>query len=523
MKDTRKIAIYLRLSVEDDVSDGRDERLESNSIFNQRKMLLEYISNDDGLKGQEIEEFCDDGFSGTNMDRPGMQELLDQVKKGKIGCILVKDMSRFARDYIELGDYLNQIFPFMGVRFIAVNDHYDSREHEGSITPLDTAFQTLLYDLYSKDVSVKVKTSFQNKCANGEYVFGQVPFGYAKSRTEKNVVIVNEKEAVIVRHIFSLAEQGMGITQIAKALIREKTPTITQMRYPERMMAKENHTWSSTAVRTILNNRFYLGEMAYGKTVRKAVGSKGGLAVPKGEWKVIADHHEPLVTPEVFALVSSSRLEQSTRRKRPKHPLTGKIYCGGCGYSISYKPQGNSKFPNHFWCRKHSLLQIPDCCTYFNAAILEEIVLAELYRELMRRGDLIKQRESLEQFQREELHRLGRDMENSRMQYRSLQKEADVLYESYALKQMGVADYRSRADGIALQMQELTRKIEKAEQELARLTEEYHRPKQDMKDIIRFAEMKELTQEMVDVFIKKVTVYKGRRVEIEWNYALGEE
>lgn len=522
MRENRKTAIYLRLSIEDYAPGGRNYK-ESNSISSQRKMLMEYIGNDAELKGQEVAEFCDDGFSGTNMDRSGVQELLNQVKKGKIGCILVKDMSRFARDYIELGDYLNQIFPFMGVRFIAVNDHYDSREHEGSTTPLDTAFQTLLYDLYSKDVSVKVKTSFQNKCANGEYVFGQVPFGYAKSQIQKNMVIVNEQEAEIVRHIFSLAEQGLSSTQIAKVLIREQTPTITQMRCPERKMEREHHVWSNTAVRGILNNRFYLGEMAYGKSVRKSVGSKNGIAVPKEEWKVIPGHHEPLVTPEVFALVSSFRPEQSTKRTRPKHPLTGKIYCGGCGYSINYKPQGNSKSPNHFWCRKHSLLQISDCCTYFNAAILEEIVLTELYQELMRRGDLIKQRESLEQFQKEKLHKLGSKLEDCRMQRRSLQKEADALYESYALKQMGAADYRNRADEITLQMQEITGKIESTELILARLTEEYHRPKQDMKDIIRFSEMKELTQEMVDVFIKKVTVYKGKRVEIEWNYGLGEE
>lgn len=522
MRENKKIAIYLRLSIEDDAQEGRSYK-ESNSISSQRKMLMEYISNDADLKGQGVAEFCDDGFSGTNMDRPGVQELLNQVKKGRIGCILVKDMSRFARDYIELGDYLNQIFPFMGVRFIAVNDHYDSREHEGSTTPLDTAFQTLLYDLYSKDVSVKVKTSFQNKCAKGEYVFGQVPFGYVKSQTQKNTVIVNEQEAEIVRHIFSLAEQGLGSTQIAKALIREHIPTITQMRYPDRKMARENHAWSSTAVRGILNNRFYLGEMAYGKSVRKSVGSKDGIAVPKEEWKVIPNHHEPLVTPEVFALVSAFRPEQSTKRKRPKHPLTGKIYCGGCGYAINYKPQGNSKIPNHFWCRKHSLLQIPDCCTYFDAAILEEIVLTQIYQELMRRGDLIKQRESLEQFQKEELHKLGRELESFRIQHRSLQKEADTLYENYALKKMEAADYRNRADKITSQMQKIACKIENAELELARLMEEYHQPKQDMKDIIRFSEMKELTQEMVDVFIKKVTVYKGKRVEIEWNYALGEE
>ena len=526
MTDSRKIAIYLRLSIEDDALDGKasTEQRESNSISNQRKMLLDYIRNDAELMGQEVAEFCDDGFSGTNMDRPGLQEMLKQVKQSKISCILVKDMSRFARDYIELGDYLNQIFPFMGVRFIAVNDHYDSREHEGSTTPLDTAFQTLLYDLYSKDISVKVKTSFQNKCANGEYVFGQVPFGYAKSEIEKNTVIVNEKEAEIVRHIFSLAEKGMSSTQIAKELIAEHTPTITQMRYPERKMAKEHPAWSNTAVRRILNNRFYLGEMAYGKSVRKSVGSKNGIAVPKEEWKVITDHHEPLVTPEVFALASAYRPEQSTKRKREKHPLTGKIYCGGCGYAINYKPQrNNGKMPNHFWCRKHSLLQIPDCCTYFWGDILEEIVLTELYRELMRRGDLIKQRESIEQFQKEEWNRLNKELGNYRTQYRSLQTEKDTLYENYAVKQIEAGEYRSRADGIALQMQELSRKIEETELAFGRLTEEYNQPKQDMKEIIRFSQMEKLTQEAVDVFIKKVIIYRDKRVEIEWNYAFGEE
>ena len=192
-----KLAIYLRLSLEDAaIGDGLDKD-ESNSISSQRAMLHAYICSDRELREKEVLEFCDDGYSGTSMERPGMQRLLKEVKDNQIGCVIVKDMSRFSRDYIELGTYMNQIFPFMGVRFIAVNDHYDSRDHAGSTTPIDTAFQTLLYDLYSKDISVKVKASVENKCGNGEYVFGQVPFGYEKSRELKNTVVVNEKEAEI--------------------------------------------------------------------------------------------------------------------------------------------------------------------------------------------------------------------------------------------------------------------------------------------------------------------------------------
>ena len=174
---------------------------------------------------------------------------------------------------------MNQVFPFMGVDFISINDGYDSREQNGMPLAFDTAFQTLVYDLYSKDISVKIKSSIDSKYAAGEYVSRLLPLGYEKDKNVKNAVIVNEREAEIVRYI--------------------------------------------------LDNRFYLGEMAYGKTVRKSVGSKSGNAVPKSDWKVIKNHHEPLVTPEIFACVAQKRPGNSTRRKREKHPLTGKIYCGG--------------------------------------------------------------------------------------------------------------------------------------------------------------------------------------------------
>ena len=330
----KRLALYLRLSLEDE-----GEKDESNSISNQRKLIYEYIHHDSELSGYEAVEFSDDGFSGANMNRPGMQKLLKEVKANNIRCIIVKDMSRFSRDYIEMGTYLNQIFPFMGIRFIAINDHYDSREHHGSTIEIDTAFQTLLYDLYSRDVSVKVKASIENKCAKGEYVFGQVPFGYEKSKEIKNAVIVNKKEAEIVRYIFSLAVQGKTSTQIARQLYEENVPTITQMRNPEKKYTDGKvHSWSVTAIRKILNNRFYLGEMAYGKSVRKSVGSQNGIAVPKEDWKVIRNHHEALISEEIYEQVSSFRLDYSTKRNREKHPLTGKLYCGGCGYSMIYKP-----------------------------------------------------------------------------------------------------------------------------------------------------------------------------------------
>ncbi len=510
------VAVYLRLSLEDEW--GMEAR-ESNSISSQRILIRRFIRQDEELKEYEVKEFCDDGWSGTGMDRPGMNRLLAEVKKNRVQCIVVKDMSRFSRDYIEMGTYLDQIFPFMGVRFIALGDHYDSREHGGTTIGIDTAFRTLLYDLYSKDVSVKVKASFENKCANGEYVFGQVPFGYRKSTKERNKVIVEEKEAEVVRHIFSLAVQGKGSTGIAVQLQREGIPTITQMRRPDKKAGDgKNHAWSSQAVRNILNNRFYLGEMAYGKTVRKSVGSKNGIHIPKEEWKVIPDHHEALVTPEVFAQVSKFRPELSTKRKREKNPLTGKLYCGGCGYAMVYKPlQGKNKY-RRFECRKHSLLKIPECCIYFNADILEELVLAMINKELMMRGEAAGQEKSLHMFRKARVMEIRKQLENLHQERKQALDSKDALYERYAAGGMTPEEYRWEADRLNRQTGLLKRQIHDGEEEILELKEECERLEADMKQVIRYSHMEKLTQELVDTFVKKVYVYKDKRVKIEWNF-----
>ena len=510
------LAMYLRLSIEDE-----GDKDESNSISNQRKQIYEYIHHDSELSRYEVVEFCDDGYTGTNMERPGMQKMLKEVKANNIRCIIVKDMSRFSRDYIEMGTYLNQIFPFMGIRFISINDHYDSRGHHGNTIEIDTAFQTLLYDLYSKDVSVKVKASFENKCASGEYVFGQVPFGYEKSKEVKNAVVVNEDEAVIVRYIFSLAMQGKSSTQIARQLYEESIPTIMQMRKSEKVYSDGKvHSWSATSLRRILNDRFYLGEMAYGKSVRKSVGSKNGIAVPKEEWKVIPNHHEALITEEIFEQVSSFRPEVSTKRNREKHPLTGKVYCGGCGYSLNYKPLRGKNRYRRFECRKHALLKIPECCTYMRADLLEETVLLMLNKELMLRGNAMKQKNNLTSFQKASIVSLKKKQEEYRAEIKQARAKKDGLYEKYALGELVKEEYQKRANELTEQIALLSVKMEETASKRAVMESEYQKAEEDMKQIIRHSHIEELTQEVVDTFIRKVYAYKDKRVEIEWNFSM---
>ena len=500
-----RAAVYCRLSKDDDLQG------ESASIANQRDMLEKYCEK----QGWEVVAvYQDDGFTGLNMERPDLQRMLRAIERRQINLVITKDLSRLGRNYLQTGHLIEDFFPRNGVRYIAMNDGIDTLRDNNDIAP----FKNILNEMYSKDISIKVKTAFDSKCAAGEYVFGQVPLGYEKSREVKNTIIVNEREAEIVRSVFSMAVDGMSSVQIARRLFEEKVPTATQLRCPDRSTLNKNHTWSSTMVRHILGNRFYLGEMAYGKSVRKSVGSKEGKAVPKSEWKVLKDHHEPLVTPEIFARVALETPGHSTKRKREKHPLTGKIFCGGCGYSLSYKPQsGNTT--RHFWCRKYSLLQIPDCCTYFNAAVLEETVLTLLDRELMRRGDQIRQRMGFGAVPEGESGELAGRGREYRKEYHDMQRERDSLYESYAFGQMDAREYRSRADRLTARMEELSGRIQEVEEEHGQMEEEAGRDKQDMKQIIRYSHLETLTQEVVDVFIRKVTVYKNKRVEIEWSFS----
>lgn len=501
----RYLAIYLRLSREDMRCEAEiTEKRESNSISNQRKLIYEYIQKDLELSKIDIKEFCDDGFSGTNMERPGMISLLDAIKENKIRCIIVKDMSRFSRDYIKMGIYLSRIFPEKRIRFIAVNDHYDSSktDESGKTVEADTVFRTLLYDLYSKDISLKVKSALEVKCAGGEYVFGQVPFGYEKSKVSKNEVIVNEEEAKIVRYIFLLAEKGLGSTEIARRLYKENIPTIQQMRNKSKCL--EPNRWGVGAVRKVLNNRFYLGEMAYGKTRRAEVGSKKTVYIPKNEWKIIKGHHEALITEEIYQKVSSFRKGYPAKRK--KHPLTGKLICGGCGYSMSMKPVSEKNKYASFECQKYALWHIPSCCTYLQAERIEKIVLYCLNLTFTIEGEAEKYWDCIYSGMKQ--YRLC--LEKKKKEY---EDKKDSFYEKYATKKITKEEYRIKREelnkkiiGIAENERQITEKIKECENSCGKGKEH------------DYLWIRELNKKAAGLFIKRIIVYREKEVEIEWTF-----
>ena len=306
-----KIGIYLRLSKEDELCHE-----ESNSITMQRILLLDYVR--EHFPDAEIMEFSDDGYSGTNFDRPGVQELLEKVKNGEIGCIIVKDFSRFARDYIELGSYLEQIFPFMGVRFISVNDGYDSDLYNGNPADMDVNFKNLLCDLYSRDLSVKIKSSFQAARESGKFIGAAPPFGYRKDPDDRHRFVIEEDEAAVVRRIFRMYADGMSSVEIAGILNREgvKTPAQVWMEKGIRASKPRNgiFLWRSAGIVYMLENRSYVGDLVQGTTESRGIGERSRWVMDPDRWIIFENHHEGIVDRELFGKVQG-RIRSRKRKE----------------------------------------------------------------------------------------------------------------------------------------------------------------------------------------------------------------
>lgn len=231
------LAFYLRLSMEDGDIISDENKDESNSIVHQRELLSRYRKEQRLYPNLKVLEFVDDGYSGTSFNRPAIKELLSLVKEGKICCILVKDISRLGRNYLDVGDYLEQVFPFLGVRFISINDHYDSDDYLGTTGGIDLALRSLFYDWYSKDLSVKMRSALKIRRERGDFTGPFAPFGYQKSKTVKNRLEIDKEAAVYVKRIFQLACLGYSTGQIAVQINKEGIPT--PMQYKNRKKERQ--------------------------------------------------------------------------------------------------------------------------------------------------------------------------------------------------------------------------------------------------------------------------------------------
>lgn len=346
LPETYTICMYMRLSNEDDyLPKGKDE---SGNITSQRRLIQNYINKHDEFKRCKIIERFDDGLSGRYFDtRPGFTEMIELCRKGKINCIIVKDCSRFGRDYVELGDYLEQIFPFLGIRFISVNDNYDSDLEEGG---LDIAFKNLVYDYYSRDLSKKERIAKTRLAEQGKCGASQAMYGYRKIPGNKHSLEVDPEAAEVVKEIFSMRLKGFGPALIARELNSRGILCPTEYRLSKGLSVthpnrKGHPGWIPSQVDAMLKNEGYTGAVISHKIMADPATGKTKCR-PKEDWIIVPDMHEAIISKDEFDAV------QKMRRTLNKKKRSNKKYhyrCGICGRSL------RTTSANLYCCRKYDM------------------------------------------------------------------------------------------------------------------------------------------------------------------------
>ena len=374
LRATDKItALYCRLSQEDALAG------DSNSIVNQKNILLQY-AKDNRFPNPTF--FVDDGYSGTTFERPQVQKLIELVRANQIDCIIVKDFSRFGRNSIETGYFIERVFPLFHTRFISISDDFDSSKFKGDTGGIDVAFKYLISEYYTRDMSIKTKSAKYAKMQRGEYQSKICPYGYRKSADGR--MEPDPEAAAVVQLIFQLAAEGINATAITRELFRRNIPTPGQYK-----AAHGNHThdisrchgiWSASTILRILEDERYTGVYVIGKRAVLEVGGNRSRLKDRESWYIIPDHHLAIVEKAVFDTVQASQLRFSQPNKKKRdYPLKGKAFCGCCGHALSRTMQKTS----YYYCR-HSEADEESRChkMRLNAAELEQAVFLTLKKQM---------------------------------------------------------------------------------------------------------------------------------------------
>lgn len=461
--------LYLRLSRDD------GDKEESNSITGQRELLRDYIS-----QRPEFREYAvrvDDGFSGSTFERPSFQKMIEDVKAGRTDCIIVKDLSRFGRNYLDAGEYIEKIFPFLGVRFIAVNDNYDSLGDKKASDDLIIPFKNLINEAYCRDISVKIRSQLEIKRKNGQFLGSFAAFGYLKDEQNKNKLVVDQYAADIVRDIFKWKLEGVSPQDIADAL--NKLGVLSPMEYKRSLGMKFTTSfktnakalWSAGTVIRMLKNPIYTGVLVQGKETTPSYKVHKRITKDESEWSIIEDSHEAIISKIDFDSVQKV-LKCDTRRSpggKAVGLFSGMIFCGDCGASMVRKtvPAGDKKYV-YYVCSAHK--QDKSCSPHhIRDNALEEIVLDSLKQHI---SEVVDMSELLEitdtaPLRTAQAQKVQRQLDKKHEEYEKLQKLLMSLYENLT---DGIIDreeytrlkasFTARADEAEKQMDALREQLE---------------------------------------------------------------
>lgn len=506
---------YVRLSHED------GDKEESNSITGQKNLIRDFFSRHPEL--EECGMAVDDGFSGSSFERPAFQKMMDDVRAGRIDCIVVKDLSRFGRNYLDAGEYIEKIFPFFDVRFIAVNDNYDSLDNAAS-DGLVVPFKNLINEAYCRDSSVKIRSCLDVKRRRGDFTGAFAVYGYLKDPQNKNHLVVDTFAADVVRDIYQWKLEGISAADIAGRLNADGILAPMDykkqqgLRFATPFRIRSRSPWSATAVLRILKNPVYTGILEQGKNTTLSYKVKKRVAKPRGEWAVVESAHEAVVDRQDFLSVQKV-LALDTRKSpgRDKVELfSGMVLCGECGAAMVRKtvPSGGKKYI-YYVCAAHKNEK-----TCFSHSIrdtaLEKIVLESLQKQIQY---IISLAGLLEMADTAPLRKAGAKKVQERMDSRK--READryrrlmeSLYENMVDGVITREEYHELKKNYSDLCSEAEKQAEGLQEEMVRTLESSVDGNGWMEQFKKYGNITELDRTAVVSLIDRIFIYRDRRVDI---------
>lgn len=456
-----KAALYCRLSVDDGNFGG------SVSIETQ-KILLEQYCKDHKITDYKF--YCDDGCSGTNFDRPSFKKMLSDIDEGKINLVIVKDLSRFGRNYVEAGMYV-QRFTDSNIRFIAADDNYDSLVNSDDLL---FPIKNVVNEMYARDVSKKTKAAKKAKARDGQFIGSKAPFGYKIDPNDRHHLIVDEPAAQVVKRIFRLASEGVGYNKMAKIFREEKVLTpiayfnLNNPDYFKSDYWRKEFDWHVTSIRAILNNEVYLGKLVYGKQRNKSMKSKEKVRNPKENWIVVENCHEPIITQELWDTVHKILNAKHRPAKAGEVQMfAGLLYCSDCGHCLTYsqKQRKDGSYHGAYSCWMYKTHGKEYCAShYITFDTIYELVLIDIQRNLFQyrkntdkfKSILSRKYQSDSQKQAEQI---TLEYEQKQKRCEELDKIISRLYEDNVLGRIGDERYESMSQSYELEQVEIKKAL----------------------------------------------------------------
>lgn len=505
-------ALYLRLSRDDELQG------ESGSIRTQRMMLREY-AHEHGLN--VVGEYIDDGWSGTNFDRPEFQRMIDDIEDGRINCVVTKDLSRLGRNYILTGQYTELYFPSKGVRYIAINDNVDTLNGDNELAP----FLNILNEMHARQTSKKVKAAFRTRFANGAHYGAYAPLGYRKDPEQTGHLLIDPDTKWIIERIFELALHGAGAAKITRILMDEKVSTPAWVNFQrngtfahvfEGAEESKRYQWTIAQVKSILKDENYIGNSVHNRQSTVSFKNKKVVRKPESEWFRVENTHEAIITKEVFLQVQE---QIAGRRRVCKNGQTqifaGLIKCADCGWTLSYGENRQNKTPyGYYHCRKNGQGLGQCSMHYIRYDVLYGYVLSRLqyWSEQVHRDDekLLQQLLNAGNKERSAAKR-QRAVELKRVTKRKSEVDGlfTKLYEDWSLGKITEYNFTMLSERFQTEQQELETKIRELQEALSSMEQTESDAGKWLELIKQYSNPTELTTELLNTLIEKIVVHEA--------------